>query len=262
MSSSYSGFIIVIKCLEIQRSRKQLCHSNHENVVLIACTMILTGLILSSLMTKQALQWWYRRQSIQLGCEADKIRNTLLQESFTIRRTLELSLADSLPIPDRLGQDLLDKIEEFHYSLDRLVDRLSPPYSEDSLPLAIQYIIESWRTSCSWLNVDLELPIQWRYEPPERSQIVLMALNELLRIIGAESLSKFSIHVSLELQGEFAELRVKFDGIDRPIVISDRGLKDLEYLRESFQFLTTGECSYHDQDLANIWYFRWASQVD
>ena len=219
--------------------------------------MISLGLLLYYLRMQQALQWWYRRQSLQLGCEADKIRNGLLQESLAMRRTLELSLEDSIEISDHLGKNLLDKIEGFHYSLDRLVDRLAPPYSEDSLPLAIQYIIESWRKSSSLVTIDIDLPVEWRYEPPERSRVVLMALNELLRIILSECLTPLSIHVSLELQKNWAELRVKISNIDGSIVISDEGLKDLEYLSESFKFLTTGECYYQRQELAEVWYFRW-----
>lgn len=219
--------------------------------------MISFGLLLSYLKTQQALQWWYRRQSIQLGCEADQIRNGLLQESLAMRRTLELSIEDSLEISHRLGQNLIDKIEEFHDSLDRLVDRLEPPYSQDSLPLAIQYIIESWRERIDRVNIDLDLPIEWRYEPPEISRIVLMALNELLRIIFSESLPELSIKVCLKIKEELAELMVQVSRSDGDIVISDSGLQDWEYLSQSFQFLAPGESLHQHQDSNEVWYFRW-----
>ncbi|HBE17440.1 MAG TPA: hypothetical protein DEG17_12685 [Cyanobacteria bacterium UBA11149] len=228
-------------------------------MVLITCITISFGLLLSYLRTQQALQWLYRRQSIQLDCEADQIRNGLLQESLAMRRTLELSLEDSKEISHRLGQNLLDKIEEFHDSLDRLVDRLVPPYSEDSLPLAIQYIVESWRERMSQVKIDLDLPVEWRYEPPERCRIVLMALNELLRIISSEYLAEFSIHIRLKIKDNLAELMVKIPGSNGDILMSDSRLQDWEYLSESFQFIASGESLHEYQDSGEVWYFRWGN---
>jgi hypothetical protein len=43
---------------------------------------------------KQALQWWSYRQSIRLFLEAEKIRDSLLQESFIILRSLDLLKID------------------------------------------------------------------------------------------------------------------------------------------------------------------------
>ena len=40
---------------------------------------------------ENALQWWYKKKLTQLESEANLIREQLLQESFAMRRSLELS---------------------------------------------------------------------------------------------------------------------------------------------------------------------------
>jgi len=40
---------------------------------------------------EEALQWWYHKKLGQLESEANLIREQLLQESFALRRSLELS---------------------------------------------------------------------------------------------------------------------------------------------------------------------------
>ena len=40
---------------------------------------------------EEALQWWYKKKLTQLKSEADVIREQLLQESFAMRRSMEIS---------------------------------------------------------------------------------------------------------------------------------------------------------------------------
>ena len=93
-------------------------------LALIVCTISL-WLLLCNLRTQKALQWWFQRQSIHLSHEAEKIRDGLLQEAFTIRRSLELSLGENGYNSVTQSQDWLNKIEKFHNSLQQLSDRLS-----------------------------------------------------------------------------------------------------------------------------------------
>lgn len=211
----------------------------------------------SYLRSQRALQWWQARQSRHLSVEAEKIRDGLLQESFTIRRSLELSLLNERSTSTPLNQDLLKKMEEFYHSLEQLSDRLSPAYIEDSLPLAIQGVVESWQKCNSNLKIEMELPANWTQEPCDRSLVIFRVLDELLRITLSELLTELSIHIRLKQQGNIGELIVHISYPDAPTLISYWGREDLEYLSQSFQFLTSGQCLRRKQELTVDWYFRW-----
>jgi hypothetical protein len=223
--------------------------------------MNLLWLLASYFRTQRALQWWSQRQSIQLAHEAKKIRDGLLQESFTMRRSLELSLLE-FELSTNRRQDWLKKIDKFHHSLEQLSDCLYPAYIEDSLPLAINCVVESWQTYNQRLKFETELPRHWRHEPPERSLIILKVLDELIRIISSESLTEILIHISLKLQGKVGELMVHISYPDLTTLVFYSNLKDLEYLSQTFQFLTSGQCFRRRKDLTVAWYFRWVTQED
>ena len=168
--------------------------------VFLAQLMSLCCFPASYLRSQKALQWWQQKQSKQLSREAEKIRDGLLQESFTLRRILELSLLNEDLTSTQLNQDLLEKMEKFHQSLEQLSDRLSPAYIEDSLPLAIQCVVESWQTSNSNVKIEMELPAVWRQEPLDRSLLILKILDELLQMSSSELVTELSIHISLKEQ--------------------------------------------------------------
>lgn len=219
--------------------------------------MGLLWLLASYLRAQQALQWWSQRQSMQLFREAEKIRDGLLQESFTMRRSLELSLIDDVELSTKTSEDWLKKIQGFHYSLDQLSDRLSPAYIEDSLPLAIQCVVERWRTCNPRLKIEMELPEPWRHEPPDRSMVILRALDELLRITSSELLTEISMHISLKQQGDLGELIVHISYPNVSTLICYSRPKELQYLSQTFRFLTSGQCFCRRKKLTVAWYFRW-----
>lgn len=216
----------------------------------------------SYLRTQRALQWWHQRQWIQLGSEAHRIRDGLLQESFTIRRSLELSLVDNIDISAKIGQDWLNKIEKFHHYLEQLSDRLSPVHIEYSLPLAIQYLLELWRTCNPKLNIEMDLPTHWWHEPPDRSIVILRVLDELIRISMSKLLTEISIDITLKLQENIGELVVYIFYPDVSTLISYYSLKDLEYLGQTFEMLTSGQCFREIKELSMAWCFRWVTQKD
>jgi hypothetical protein len=206
------------------------------------------------------LQWWQQRQSRWLSCEAEKIRDGLLQESFTIRRSLELSLLNEDSTSTELKQDLLNKMEKFYHSLKQLSDRLSPAYIEDSLLLVIQGVVESWQRCNSNIKIGMEFPTAWRQEPRDRSILILRTLDELLRITSSELVTELSIHISLKQQGNIGELIVHISYPDVLTLDSHWGREDLEYLSQTFQFLTSGQCCRLREELTVVWYFRWFTQ--
>ena len=269
-----------------------LCSSSLENAILIACIAIIIWLFVSYSRARRALQWWERRRAFQLYCETERIRNGLLQESLAMRRSIELLLGDSCEISLQSVRDWLTGIEKFHHSLGQLSDRLSPPYVEESLPLAIQYLLELWQTYNPKLNIQMELPRDWPDESPECSRVILIALDELLRITLSEVatshlgnntdtenrlrafqqcetdkigmlpsnvLTELSIHVSLKKQEKFGEIEVQISYPNESTLVSPSSLKDLDYLKEAFHFFTRGQCFYKRKDLTVVWYFRWRS---
>lgn len=206
------------------------------------------------------MQWWQQRQSRRLSCEAEKIRDGLLQESFTIRRSLELSLLKEDSTSTKLNQDLLKKTEKLYHCLKQLSERLSPAYIEDSLPLAIQCVVESWQTSNSNVKIEMELPAVWRQEPLDRSLLILKILDELLQMSSSELVTELSIHISLKEQGNIGELIVHISYPDVPTLVSYWSREDLEYLSQTFQFLIAGQCCRLREELTIVWYFRWFTQ--
>ncbi|MGB5975740.1 MAG: hypothetical protein WBG38_20610, partial [Nodosilinea sp.] len=82
---------------------------------------------------EQLLRWWHRHQTRWLTGEADTIRNGLLQDLFAIRRQIELVTDD-----ETAG---LATVEQLYDALEQLGNRLSSPYLEESLPLALQHAL-------------------------------------------------------------------------------------------------------------------------
>jgi hypothetical protein len=216
----------------------------------------------SYLRSQRALQWWQQRQSGRLSCEAEKIRDGLLQESFTIRRSLELSLLNEDSTSTKLNQDLLKKTENLYHCLNQLSDRLSPAYIEDSLPLAIQCLVESWQRCNSNVQIEMDLPTVWKQEPRDRSLLILRILDELLKIMLSELVTELLIHISLKQQEKIGELIVHISYPDILTLDSHWRRKDLDYLSQTFQFLTSGQCFRRREELTVAWHFRWMTQSD
>jgi len=226
-------------------------------IVLMGYIMIFMWSLRSHNRTQQALQWWFCRQSSKLFLEAEKIRDGLLQESFTIRRNLELLPVDDLELSVNKTQECLKKTDNFHQSLAQLSDRLFPAYIQDSLPLAIECLLEPWVISHPDLYVYINVPQDWREEPADLSLIVLRALEELLRITLPEVLAQISICISLQEQGNVGQLMVQITYPDVSALNFYSSIPELGYLYESFRFLTSGKCFCRSKNISAAWYFCW-----
>lgn len=229
------------------------------SVVVIACAVMLLWLLASYLRAQHALQWWHRRQSLQLCRQAESIRDGLLQDSFVMRRNLELSLVNQGERSEQSDKILLSMVEKFHASLKQLSDDLSPPYVEDSLPLAIQYGLDAWKFNHPDVKFELDLPIHWQQESQEHSRLLLRAIDELLQITVSGQRQAALIAVGLTQQGPLAELKVHTTYSQASAWVDHTPTVELNYLRQTFRFLTMGECFYHRSDQSVTWYFRWRS---
>lgn len=206
---------------------------------------------------QQALQWWSSRQSLKLFLEAKTIRDGLLQETFTMRRSLDLLAQDNHSLTVNNTQEYLKQADNFYRALVQLSDRLFPAYIQDSLPLAIECLLEPWLTSNSHLTFQFDIPTYWRYEPADRSLIVLRALEELLILTLPDVSAPSSILISLKQQKYIGRLMVQITYPDHSTMVFYSTLRELDYLCESFRFLTSGKCFCRKHHLSIICYFYW-----
>ncbi|WP_315791819.1 hypothetical protein [Fischerella sp. JS2] len=219
--------------------------------------MTLTLLVRNSCKTQQALQWWSCRQSLKMFLEAEKIRDSILQESFTIRRSLELLPEGNLELSTNQTQELLKKFDNFHQSLVQLSDRLFPVYIQDNLPLAIQHLLEPWLASHSQIYFHLDMPKSWRHESVDRSLIVLRTLEELLKISLPEVLTQISIYICLQQQTNLGKLVLKITYPDISTLVFYKNLPEREYICKTFRFLTSGKCFCCINNLSLVCYLYW-----
>lgn len=229
--------------------------------LLIGLLLVGCWLVLRWHRLQQALRWWYRQHVLRLVDEAEAVRNGVLQDAFTLRRTLELSSAQqaavelcSIPIATADGEFLLTTLEALHHSLQRFSDFLSPPYLEDNFPLAIDHLLKSHQQQHLHLALDLSMPEQWQPDAYEQSRIVWIAIDEFLRLALAQCPLAQSISACLTQETHAHQLVVKVFYSQRP----HDEIVELSYLRRSAQFLTAGTCAYHQECEALIWSMCWS----
>lgn len=226
-------------------------------MIVLVLILALGWFLASHWVMRQALQWWHYRQSVRLEQEANAIRDGLLQRSFLLRRRLELPSETG---PSAASPDWIGEISQFHQALEALSDRLWPPYLEDSLPLAIRALLESWKTRYPNLQFSLETPEDWRQDSPERSRLLLTAMDELFRILLPQASVQGTIALQLFLRNTTAELQICCTRPDDATPPSQLQQSELGFLRHAFRFLMPGTCFCRKYDHTTVWYFRWKSQ--
>ena len=147
---------------------------------------------------EQAMQWWYDRQSQKLTWEAAQIRDCLLQESLAIRRSLELSLINSDKLSINPEIKWIEQFENFHAYLKGLCDRLSPPYLEEGLPFALDYLIQKWQRESTNCEFQLQVTSKLNQNPLNYNRIILSILDEVLKIEILDLLQKVFIYIDLQ----------------------------------------------------------------
>lgn len=127
--------------------------------------------------TAALLQWWHQQQSQVCRTEADVIRNGLMQDVFAMRRRLEMACHWASEEADACKcQVHLAELERLYVSLENISDRLDNPFTQDSLPLALRYRLDSWGRS---LPITLNFPHVWKREPMVHTQLLLVLIGSL-----------------------------------------------------------------------------------
>lgn len=209
---------------------------------------------------EQALQWWHNQRAEQLNSEAIQIRDRLLQESFAFRRSLELSQLQSDQLLNYTDCTWIRRFEIFHYHLKELSDRLCPPYLEEGLPLAIEYLIEKWKIAHPYCE------FQWKFTPKsqqnlsQRNRIILTMLDELFLIEIAKCTNKELVVIDLVQNKEDNQLKITIQLSQHSESSSSDNHRELKYLQESFRVLASGTWKTETSNLSKTHHLRWFNQ--
>ena len=208
---------------------------------------------------RRLLRWWYQWQTAKLDCEAERIREGLLQELFAVRRSLELALVSDR-VDTKEVQQWLTQIETLQQALESVMHRLSPPYLGDSLPLAMQHLLTYWQAEYPGVCLELNLPADWDQEPIEQRRIILTTLDAWLRIIVPQLRLEAVLHISLKQQATSAQLNIQLTAPTVSALLSSSAIP-LDNLQQFFQVLAEGKCYCQRHDLTVTWCYQWRSTI-
>jgi hypothetical protein len=209
---------------------------------------------------EQALQWWYNQQSRQLTKEAAQIRDCLLQESCAMRRSLELCPMKPDKLPFSSNENWIERFEIFHTYLQELGDRLSPPYLEEGLPLAIEYLVNKWQKVHPDWQFQLRLTPQWRQQSSASERLILATIDELLKLWLTDVVKKAFLFLDLQQNEQDNQLKIVINPLNSDSVGSLPKLRDLEYLSQSFRVLTSGTWITQTQNRTTIYDWKWSRE--
>jgi hypothetical protein len=217
---------------------------------------------------EQALQWWYNQQSRQLTWEAVQIRDCLLQESCAMRRSLELDRIKPDNVSHTSNHNWIERLEIFHTYLQELGDRLSPPYLEEGLPLAIEYLVKKWQKTQSKWQFQLQLTPQWQQQSFEcdalragvANRLILTTIDELLKLELTDFVKKAFIFIDLHQNQQDNQLKIIISPLNSNLVVSHDKSRDLEYLSQSFRVLTSGTWITQRQKTTTTYCWKWSKE--
>ncbi len=209
---------------------------------------------------EQALKWWYNQQSRQLTQEATQIRDCLLQESCAMRRSLELCRIKPNSISLNSNHNWIERLEIFHTYLQELCDRLSPPYLEEGLPLAIEYLVKKWQIAQPDWQFQLQLTSQWRQQSFEDNRLILTTINELLRLELTDFVKKAFIFLDLQQNEQDNQLKIMVCPLKSDSVVSSDKSRDLKYLCQSFRVLTSGTWITQTHNNITTYCLKWSRE--
>ncbi|NEQ51726.1 MAG: hypothetical protein F6K11_16560 [Leptolyngbya sp. SIO3F4] len=208
-----------------------------------------SALTRSHLVTQQqqkAWQWWYHQQQQKQYYQAEIVRDGLLQEAFALRRHLEQENQD-------VPASYLDQFNQFYQTLENLSNQLSPPFVDDSLPLALQFLIKQYT------NVDGPFEIaadtDWSTESTENNHVVISVVHELLPLLQEDIRSSFNVRLwqdnsvnKLQLTGSLSKQQITASILSKTEVV---------YLKGIFHSLISGTLELKQDNTELICQLSW-----
>lgn len=212
--------------------------------------------------TQQALRWWFEQQHDWLCREAEQVRNGPLQNTFVMRRQLEMN-SDSLSKPLTEQPAWIAQVTQLNGQLVRLSDELSPPYLETSLPLAIQ----AWAQDECLPGLMLCLLPSWPAEPTARVSLLLSMLTHLLRwsMQADEPPTVASLELGQQVSWGVQPVGVLTVRLDYPTAAAADEVgrsPHSVFLSRAFAVLAPGRCTQRQQQQRIVWQFRWRLSPD
>ncbi|MGF1534957.1 MAG: hypothetical protein ACFB4J_00545 [Elainellaceae cyanobacterium] len=216
------------------------------------CSTLLCRIFLSDQQTRRALRWWHQRQVDRLHDGAELIRDGILQDLFAIRRGLELACDDDLP------QDSLQQLEALHLRLEAVSNKLSPAFFRDSLPLAIQHLLQDWQQRYPNVRLTTQLP---QVDPSQvlasASQVAFLTLEELLILISDRLQADTVVMIDLQQGESAAALTLKVTALEPSQCCAIAHLEALLHLRQTFEVLTGGTAIQDVTESEMSWKMSW-----
>ncbi|MBD1855488.1 MULTISPECIES: hypothetical protein [Leptolyngbya] len=212
----------------------------------VTYVLALVGLVVSYFRMRQVWQWQSQRQFLRSHEEAEIIRDQLLQQSFMMRRGLESALIKTHNLEI---EACLEQLNLFHQSLNALSDRLSPPYLEDDLSLAIAYLLNSWKSEHT--TIHFQHPPIWNQATHQSDAFILDGIDEVLRIVMTNLLTPKVIFVTLNNVQEQFNLEIRIPNVEDLNIRSD-----LKHLSKAMRFLAGGHCAFFYKQQTLTWYYR------
>lgn len=212
----------------------------------IAYVLALVGLVVSYFRMRQVWQWRSQRHFLRSHEEAEIIRDQLLQQSFVMRRGLESAL---MKTHDLEIEACLAQLNLFHQSLNELSDRLSPPYLEDDLSLAISHLLKSWKSEHT--TIHFQHPPIWNQAAHQSDAFILDGIDEVLRIVVTNLLTPKVIFVTLNNVRDQLNLEIRIPDAEDLNIHSD-----LKHLSKAMRFLAGGQCAFSYRQQMLTWYYR------
>lgn len=194
----------------------------------------------------QLLRWWHQHQTQWLASEADAVRNGLLQDLFAVRRQLELMA----------GEDIhaLATVEHLYAALENLGDRLSSPYVQESLPLALQHALKSWPLE---LALEVRLPNRWPDEPMEYVTLVLSVVEHVRQTLVALPTQPQTCTLELAEGKECKQLTLQLSVQTLPSALEGGRSADWAYHLSTFEAITGGQARCTHAGHTVLWQLTW-----
>ncbi len=192
------------------------------------------------------------------------MRDSVLQELFTLRRGLELTALDpQFPagVADRC-QTWLSQTETLQQLLEQLSYQLAPPYIEESLPLALQYLLEPWKLRYPDLQIQLQILANGLAESAEHNQILVTILDEFFQMVLPSAASHSPLQVCLHPHAQGGELTIQLSYADETNQLAIHQMPELQHLQQVVRWLAAGcwTCEQlHQPPFTDRWHLIWQS---
>ncbi|MBX2864617.1 MAG: hypothetical protein KTR27_13800 [Leptolyngbyaceae cyanobacterium MAG.088] len=202
---------------------------------------------------RKTWHWWHSQQQQQQHTQAEIVRDGLLQEAFALRRHLEKG---SHPTQETVPY--LEQFNQFYRSLENLSNELSPPFIDDSLPLALQFVLKNHKQIET--SLDLELETDWSCDGTESNRTLLSIVNELLPLLLPEAqIPELQIPLNVRLQrvGTMNNLQLSRSMLNQQSKLLLLNSTELQYLKEIFHSLMSGTLDINQDDVELICQLSW-----